>query len=215
VARIADLTAAQVARHASNTFIFWGRQETGTRLAYHALVLDPKQPEGLARLSDFLDIAPGQAFAAAVLEYACAQETGLPREALPTLQDLRFHALWSWGFYRHRSGRTELAWEDFDDRSQFTFDEGRYQAFVGPVIGRAGSLTNAFRSAHTLGGVLAGLLTHRAHGARAPFEELFYPDNFGPTPGYAQWLSSSADQLDRLEEERARRPGGGGAGRGL
>jgi hypothetical protein len=210
VARIADLTATQLARHATNTFVFWGRQETGTRLAYHALVLDPKQPEGLARLSDFLDIEPAQPFSAAVLEYGCAQEAGLPAEARTTLQEARFHALWSWGFSRHQSGRTELGWEDFADRSQFTFDEGRYQAFIGSVLDRAGSLGNALRSAHALAGALAGLLTHRELGPQAPFEELYHPERFVRTPAYAEWLSSPADQLDHLEEERARQSTGGG-----
>ena len=209
MARIADLTATQLARHATNTFVFWGRQETGTRLAFHALVLDSKQPEGLVRLSDYLDIEPGQPFSAAVLEYGCAEEAGLPTEARATLQESRFHALWSWGFLQHKSGRTELSWEDFDDWSQFTFDEGRYRAFIAPVLEGSGSLGNAFRSAHTLAGVLAGLLTHRELGPQAPFDELYHPEKFVRTPAYAEWLASSTDELDRLEEERARRSTGG------
>jgi len=210
MARIADLTAAQLARRATNTFIFWGRQETGTRLAYHALVLDPKQPEGVARLSDFLDIQGGQPFSAVVLEYGCSEEVGLLPEARATVQELRFHALWSWGFSRHRSGRTELDAEEFVDRSQFVFDENRYQAFVGPVVGRAGSLREGFRVAHTLAGLLAGLLTHRELGGQAPFGEVYHPERFVRTPEYAVWLSSSTEQLNGLEQERSRRSRTGG-----
>jgi hypothetical protein len=208
--RIADLTAAQLARHATNTFIFRGRQETGTRLAYHALALEPKQPEGLARLSDFLDIEGGQPFSAVVLEYGCSEEGGLPVADRATLQELRFLALWSWGFSRHRSGRTELGQEEFADRSQFVFDLDRYQAFVGSVVSRAGSLSAGLRSAHTLAGLLAGLLTHRELGGQAGFEEIYHPERFVHTPEYAEWLSSSTDELDRLEEERARRSRAGG-----
>lgn len=202
---IANLNAAQLARHATNTFVFCGRQAMGTRLAYHAVALDPIQPEALARLSDFLDITRGQPFSAVVLEFACSPESGVPAEARPTLEELRFHARWSWGFSRHCSGRTELGHEDFADRSQFVFDEIRYRAFVEPVVSRAGSLHAGFRAAHTLAGLLGGLLIHRELGSQAPFEEVYHSEKFDRTPEYASWLSTSTEELDQLEEQRLRR----------
>ena len=202
MARIGELSAAQLARHATNTFVFWGRQEVGTRLAYHALTLEPTHPEALARLSDFLDIEGCRPLSAVVLEYGCSEQAGLPPGGRPMLQELRFHALWSWGFFSHRSGRTTLGDEDFADRSQFVLDEGRYQSFLEPVLRRCGSLDGGFRAAHTFAGILAGLLAHRELGGQASFDEIYHPDRFERTAEYAAWLASPTDALDRLEGER-------------
>jgi hypothetical protein len=199
MAQIGELSVSQLTKHATNTFIFWGRQETGTRLAYHALALNLTHPEGLARLSDFLDIEGAQPLSAVVLEYGCSQQAGLPPDDKAMLEELRFHALWSWGFYRHRSGRTVLSDDDFADRSQFVLDANRYQSFLETVLGRCVSLEHGFRAAHTFAGVLSGLLVHRELADQATFDVIYHPDRFERTQEYPAWLASPTDELDALE----------------
>jgi hypothetical protein len=204
MAVIADLDPVQLARHATNTFIYWGRQELGTRLAYHSLSLDPRQPEAMARLSDCLDIPGSQPLSATVLEYGVSQESGLLPEGKALLEELRFHALWSWGVSRHRSGRTELAYHEFADRSQFVIADTAHRALLDSVLSKAGTLRAGFLAAHTFSGVISGLLTHRELGAKAGLGEIYYADRFVKTPQYAVWLSSSTRELEVLEQERQR-----------
>jgi hypothetical protein len=174
------------------------------RLTYHALALDTRQPDAIMRLSDFLDFPGVQGLSVAVLEYGCSDEIGLsPQERAP-IEALRFRAQWYWGFSRHQSGRTELLSADFEDRSQFDLDEKGYEASMAPAVAEAGSLYNAFRAAHTLLGGLAGLLKHRDPGTKAMVEDAYFPERFVHTPEYVAWLSLSAEELDRLDEERVR-----------
>src|SRR2546425_8871911 len=72
---IKDLSASQLARHASNVFLFQGRHVIGGRLLYHALVLNPREGEALHGLSDFHDHEGTQELSAVVVEEALAPET--------------------------------------------------------------------------------------------------------------------------------------------
>jgi hypothetical protein len=196
--RIRDLTPDQLARHATNVFVFEGRHEIAARLAYHAVAKDPRHPEALHRLSDLLDQPGTEALSAAVLEYALS----LRPDRL--LDETRFSSMWAWGFSRHKSGATSLLPGQFADRSQFEVDEERYRAFVGDVVAKAGSLERALRSAHALVGVMGGLLAHSNLGPRATLDEIYHPERFGPTPAYERWLDEDTAKLDELEEKRRR-----------
>src|SRR2546426_11150835 len=67
---IKDLSASQLARHASNVFLFQGRHVIGGRLLYHALVLNPREGEALRGLSDFHDHEGTQELSAVGIEEA-------------------------------------------------------------------------------------------------------------------------------------------------
>ena len=202
---IAQLTPAQLARHAFNVFLFGGRHQTGAKLIYHALTIEPYEPEALRCLSDFLDSKDTEVFSGIVLEYALAPDSPLTPSERTVLDDLRFLAKWSWEFSRHRSGERHLPGEAFKDRSQFIVDEERYLAFLQQALPPDGSFRTGFVAAHTLVGAMSGLITHQQFGAAAPFAELLHPDRFHQTDAYAQWLSSDTAELDALEKSRQER----------
>jgi hypothetical protein len=204
---IEQLSARQVARHAFNVFLFSGRHQTGAKLVYHAVRLDPKDAEALRCLSDLLDAKGTEIFSGIVLEYALSESTGIAGEARKVLDDLRFLAKWSWGFARHRSGSPHLAGDAFKDRTAFVVEEDRYQEFLAQVVKPAGSLPNAFKAAHTLCGAMAGFLAHRELGRTADIGESLHPDRFTETPAYREWLKTSTDELDALEAARQAKAG--------
>lgn len=74
--------------------------------------------------------------------------------------------------------------------------------FVQEVVRPAGSLPAAFAAAHTLTGVMGGLLTHAQLGEHYSFDELYHLGRFLRTKEYDQWLASDTGELDAL----ARRP---------
>src|SRR5437870_2472118 len=110
---IADLSAAELGRHAFNVFLFAGRHQTGARLIYHALSKNSYKPLALRCLSDLLDTEGTEVFSGAVLEYALTSDSPLNAEERTELDDLRFLAIWSWGFSRHKSGQAFLPQEAF------------------------------------------------------------------------------------------------------
>jgi len=200
---IAQLSPAQLGRHATNVFMYGGRHADGTRLIYHALRRDPAQPEALRRLSDLFDTKGTEQLSAVVLEFALALGA-LPDDDRKALDDPLFLAKWGWGFSRHRSGDVHLAGEAFEDRSAFVMDEQRYGEYLGSVIACGGSLKGAFRSAHVLCGCMGGLLAHKRLGSKAPLEAIFSAGDFEETPEYSKWLESDTSELDGLEAARVR-----------
>jgi hypothetical protein len=206
--RIVDLTAAQLARHAFNVFLFEGRHLVGARLIYHALLLEPYEPDALRCLSDILDNDGTEALSAVVLEYALAPESPISAVAREELDDLRFVAKWGWSFSKHKEGLTAVGWEHLHDRSQFIVDEEGYQALVESYASYAGSLEKAFQGAHTLSGVMGGLLTHKELGAKSGMEDIIYPERFERTPLYDDWLQSDTEEFDALEAARENHSGG-------
>jgi hypothetical protein len=204
MARIAELSVAQLARHAANVFIFQGRNLLGARLIYEAVLQGPSHPDALRCLSDFLDCQGTEGLSAAVLEYLLTLTSRLTPAQRGKLDDLRFFLKWVWGFSRHRSGATDLPGAAFEDRSQFDVAESRYRAWLANTVGPAGSLERACHAAHTLVGVIGGLLSHRSLGENAPWEELFHPDHFSHTPAYPGWLEETTEKLDELERQRQR-----------
>ena len=202
MARIADLSASQLSRHAFNLYMFQGRHVTGARLIYHALRLDPNEGEGLYCLSDFLAEDGTEQFSAAVLEYALVPGRVTEEESHRVLDFHRFLAKWEWGFSRHSSGNPHLGSEDFRDRSQFVIDEAKWREFLSWVVNMGGSLEGAFRAAHTLVGALGGLLTHISFGKKSPIDEVFHSERFRETPEYGSWLRETTEDLDGLEEHR-------------
>ena len=180
------------------------------RLAYHTLSKDPNEPKALRALSDVLcgDLikqSGWEQLSAAVLEYALRPGSPLQAKELESLDNHLFLAKWSWAFVRKRNGKTTASWEELHDRSLFVLDEDGYRTFLAGILDRCGSLEASFRVAHTLAGIMGGLLTHKTLGQSAPIEEVFQPDLFGPTDQYADWLESDTANLDELEKERQKR----------
>ncbi len=204
---IEQLSAQQVARHACNVFLFSGRHQTGAKLIYHALRLDQKNAEALRCLSDFLDADGTQVFSGVVLESALDESTGIADEDRTVLDDLRFLAKWSWSFSKHRSGSPHLGQEAFADRTAFVVEDERYRDFLAEVVVPAGSLSNGFRAAHTLCGAMAGFLKHRESGEKAGIEESVHPERFSETSAYREWLKTTTDELDALEQAREQKSG--------
>lgn len=199
---IADLTAPALARHANSVFIFSGRHQIGARLVYRALQLDPYEPGALRALSDILDYNGTQPLSGLVLEYALAPDSPLSEKDRAELDDLRFLAMWSWAFSKHKSASTTLDAAAFKDHSQFIVDHVGYREFLQPTLEQAVSLENAFLAARTLMGAMGQLLMHKTLGSAAPIEEIFHPDCFVETSVYAEWLQSDTGLLDALEAER-------------
>jgi hypothetical protein len=203
-ARINDLDASQLARHAFNVFMFSGRHQQGARLIYRALEMDPHNTEALRCLSDLLDAEGTEVFSAVVLEYALSEEVGLQGEERKTLDDLLFLAKWSWGFSRHNSGEPYLKQEDFADRSAFVIDEAGYNSFLQSLLESCGSLQNGFNAAQTLCGTMAEFLVHEQLGGEAEMTEIVHPERFHLTVTHAVWLESSTKEFDALEVARAK-----------
>src|SRR2546426_2428991 len=101
---IKDLSASQLARHASNVFLFQGRHVIGGRLLYHALVLNPREGEALHGLSDFHDHEGTQELSAVVMEDALAPENGRSEPGRTLIDSKRVAAIWSWGVSRPLRG---------------------------------------------------------------------------------------------------------------
>jgi len=201
-ATIGQLNAKQLARHAFNVFLFSGRHETGAKLIYRAVELDPRNIDALRCLSDLLDVDGTEVFSGVVLEYALSESVPKNDEELKELDDLLFLAKWSWGFSRHTSGNIHLAQEDFIDRSVFVVDEIRYEEFLDQILSRTCSLHDGLKSAHTLCGKIAGILAHETFGESPGIEEFIYPKRFQIKTTYDDWLQSSTEELDSLEEVR-------------
>jgi len=196
-----ELSVDQTAKYALNLFIHSGRHLTGAKLIYHALVIDPKHPEALRNLSDFMDTEGTEDISAVVLEYALHVQTGITGDERDMLNNLLFLAKWAWGFSSHKSGRTDLSQEEFARHAEFDFDEESYADFLGGITDLAGSLENSFRAAHTLCGAMAGFLEHNELGAEVDVDSCFEPDNFSVTADYNDWLDSNTTELDEMEKE--------------
>lgn len=196
---LGDLTAAQLARHAYNVFLYQGRTQRGARLAYHALALEPRHTAALRALSDLLDQPGTEVLAAACLEYVMDPDSGFPEEEKPAVEALLFRARWWWGFARHDSGRKDLNPADFEDRARFHLDEDRYRAFLLGVVGPAGGLGAAARAAHLLLGTVSGLVTHAEKGERVELPDLLQPERFLRAPAYDEFLRSPLGDLETLE----------------
>src|SRR2546428_5208063 len=100
---IKDLSASQLARHASNVFLFQGRHVIGGRLLYHALVLNPREGEALHGLSDFHDHEGTQELSAVGMGDALAPETGLSEPERKTIDRKKLCALSRCGVKPHCS----------------------------------------------------------------------------------------------------------------
>ncbi|MRD47546.1 hypothetical protein GHT07_09670 [Caenimonas koreensis DSM 17982] len=199
---VEQLSASELARHAFNVFLITGRQPVVGRLVYRALELNPRHPAALRYLSDFLNAPGTEPFSAVVLEYALSPAVGLDKAAHAQLNKLRFFDMWTWGYARHKSGRTQLQQDDFADQSAFDIDGAGYCALFDRVLVPAGSLHAAFTAAHTLCGAMSGLLAHPQLGAKAGLNEALHPEQFIKTNAYDAWLKSHTMELDALEEER-------------
>lgn len=194
----AQLSADQLAEHALNIFITQGRHIEGSRVIYHALQLDPQHPLAMRCLSDFLAYEGTETFAAAVLEYALSPACSLSDEARKTLDDLLFLSIWSWGLSSHKSGEPNLSGDAFDKREDFTLDQEAYDKFIGSLISRTGSLEQAYQSAITLCGSIAGFLQHNSKPV-PDLADCFDRANFTITPVYEQWLAESPGLVEELK----------------
>src|SRR2546427_5676278 len=101
---IKDLSASQLARHASNVFLFQGRHVIGGRLLYHALVLNPREGEALHGLSDFHDHEGTQELSAGGMEYPLAPGTRLSGPERTPLHTTRLRSTSKRGVIRHHRG---------------------------------------------------------------------------------------------------------------
>src|SRR2546422_11773601 len=100
---IKDLSASQLARHASNVFLFQGRHVIGGRLLYHALVLNPREGEALHGLSDFHDHEGTQELSAVGLEESPAPGNRRSEPGRTLIHGMRGCGVWCWGVLRHDS----------------------------------------------------------------------------------------------------------------
>src|SRR2546425_7327050 len=98
---IKDLSASQLARHASNVFLFQGRHVIGGRLLYHALVLNPREGEALHGLSDFHDHEGTQELSAVVMEDALAPGNRPSEPERTPIDATKGRAISSWGVSPH------------------------------------------------------------------------------------------------------------------
>lgn len=194
----AQLSADQLAEHAMNIFITQGRHIEGSRVIYRALQLDIQQPVAMRCLSDFLAYEGTETFAAAVLEYALSPACTLSDETRKTLDDLLFLSIWSWGLSSHKSGESNLGGDAFDKREDFTLDQEAYDKFIGSLVSRTGSLEQAYQSAITLCGSIAGFLQHNSKPV-PDLADCFDRANFTITPVYEQWLAESPEPVDELK----------------
>lgn len=203
--QIKDLSASQLAYHASQALTLRGRAELCARLTYHALVLNPNEPKGLTVLVSYFDQDKFENFSAVVLEYACSSECSISAEDKAEFEELRFQVKWFWGFSHRLDGQKFLRFADFANRSDFVVEEERYQEWlVRPLVKTAGSLTKAMRAAHTLLGCSGELLSHKQLGRKALFEEVYFPERFNRSPEYKEWLNSTTADLPTLEIEWAK-----------
>lgn len=194
----AQLSADQLAEHALNIFITQGRHVEGSRVIYQALQLNPQHPLAMRCLSDFLAYEGTETFAAAVLEYALSPACTLDDETRKTLDDLLFLSIWSWGFSNHKSGEPHLGGDAFDRREDFTLDQEGYDKFIGSLVSRTGSLEQAYQSAITLCGSIAGFLQHSSKPV-PDLADCFNRADFSITPIYEQWLAESPEPVDELK----------------
>lgn len=200
--RLGDLAADELARHASNLFLYQGRTQRGARLVYHALALEPRNAAALRTLSDLLDQPGTEVLAAVVMEYVMHPDSGYTPQERARFDELLFRSRWWWGFARHDSGRKDLTEADFEDRSRFTLEEERYRAFLGRVVVPAGGMEAAARAAHLLMGTVSGLMAHAQKGEAVDIPDLIHPESFVRTEAYAAFLESPLGDLEKLEVAR-------------
>jgi hypothetical protein len=197
VTTIAELNADQLAEHAANLFAVQGRHRLGARLVFRALELDPRNGLALRCLSDLFDNKGTRPFSAVALEYGLRVSNDA-EDSRAALDDQLFVSKWSWGFARHKSGEKELPTEEFSDRSSFRVNERQYKDFLGKVVQPAKSLDNALRAAHTLCGLIGGIVEHKKKGMNVRIADTYAAGQFGRTAEYGKWLETSVDSLNAL-----------------
>lgn len=192
---IKDLSADQLAGFAFTVFVHSGRNDTGAKLIYRCLELEKEHPLGLRNLSDFLAWRGSESVSAIVLQHILDQKLSKSSEEHKELEKLLFISKWSWGFIKHKSGKTQLSATDFEDFNDFTIDEEDYYYFVNRAIESAGSRSNVLTGAFNLIGLYGGIVfSPSIQQNHTPLDFLKFND-FTTNDKYSDFLNSSTESL--------------------
>ncbi len=202
--RIRELSAADMAG-AATLLSKSGRRSMALRFTYHALVLNPYEPTALCRLAAFIDdnahtqsLSVEHLLAALVLEYGLRSDSLVPFEQKRELERSKAHRLEKWTKAAPPLSARPIASDAIEESLSRQISEMGYTLAVNQAANKFGSYQKAFRIAHTLLGLNAGLLRSKiVVSVVSPFE--VQPSDYRPTTVYQEWLQSESGNFKQLE----------------
>ena len=194
--KIKNLTATELARYASNVFLYVGRNSICATLIYRCLELEPNHPVGLRALSDFFDQEGTEALSAIVLEYLIEAQLSLTPEAEQENKQLLFQAKWWWGFAKHKSGNTNLSAEELMKHEDFEVSEEQYQTFIGGLIEGLGSKKAVVENSVKLLGIYGGIINGDVISENDTLLDILKRNDLNLNGEYETYLNESTEELE-------------------
>lgn len=199
--KIKDLNADELADYAFHVFLYSGRHAMGAGLIYRCIELDKNNPLGLRCLSDFLDWRGSESMSALILEHILQNKLYPTPENEKDIKRLLFTCMWVWGFSKHKSGKTQLSGNEFDNPDAFEIDEKGYHEFKTRTLEAVGTWENLFRSAHHLIGIYAGVVHSPTLTETDTFIDTIQKTDFSVTDNYNRFLEQDTSPLERIRNE--------------
>lgn len=199
--KIKDLNADELADYAFHVFLYSGRHAMGAGLIYRCIELDKNNPLGLRCLSDFLDWRGSESMSALILEHILQNKLYPTPENEKDIKRLLFTCMWVWGFSKHKSGKTQLSGNEFDNPDAFEIDEKGYHEFKTRTLEAVGTWENLFKSAHHLIGIYAGVVHSPTLTETDTFIDTIQKTDFSVTDNYNRFLEQDTSPLERIRNE--------------
>lgn len=199
--KIKDLNADELADYAFHVFLYSGRHAMGAGLIYRCIDLDKNNPLGLRCLSDFLDWRGSESMSALILEHILQNKLYPTPENEKDIKRLLFTCKWVWGFSKHKSGKTQLSGNEFDNPDAFEIDEKGYHEFKTRTLEAVGTWENLFKSAHHLIGIYAGVVHSPTLTETDTFIDTIQKTDFSVTDNYNRFLEQDTSPLERIRNE--------------
>lgn len=191
--KVADLSAEETARLASEIWRYSGDRANGSKLLYCALCKDGKDARALQLLIERIDEFANDAVAIMLADYALAQLPAGDRAA--KIEFLRLRKLFQLGLLKLKSGG-DPSETDWQDASLFVLDEPGLEKLKTDLLGDLRDPLAVFEAARRLLGVESGLLRHFSLRPELSFQELLQADQFEPTPLYDEFLALAKINVD-------------------
>ena len=199
--KIKDLNADELADYAFHVFLYSGRHAMGAGLIYRCIELEQNNPMGLRCLSDFLDWRGSESMSALILEYIIQNKLPRTPKDEKDIERLLFTCKWAWGFSKHKSGKTQLSGNEFENVNAFEIDEKGYTEFKKITFETVGTWENLLKAAHNLIGIYAGVVYSPTLKETDTFIETIQKSDFSVKDNYKRFLEQDTLQLERIRNE--------------
>ena len=199
--KVKDLNADELADYAFYLFIHTGRHAIGAGLIYRCIELDQNNPLGLRCLSDFLDWRGSESISALILEYLIQNKLSKTPENQKEIERLLFTCKWVWGFSKHKSGKTQLSGDEFDDEDAFEVNTAGYNDFKQSTFETVGDWDTFLKGAHNLIGCYAGVVSSPTLKETDSPVNTIRINDFSTNSEYVEFLENDTMQFERIKAQ--------------